>query len=61
MVERGVLLMGNLRSEILFNRALLWLVLAGIAGWYGSMLAIVNLAPCAYNVWKSYEAWGDEA
>jgi len=57
MVEKGVLLMGSLRSEILFNRALLWLVLA----WFSDeWIAFAFLVPCAYNVWKSYETWGDE-
>ncbi len=54
--------MSNLKSEILFNRALLWLVLSCIEGLHGNKtLAIVNLIPCVYNAWKSLEAWGDEA
>lgn len=50
--------MSNLKSEILFNRALLWLVLSCIEGLHGNRtLAIANLIPCAYNVWRSMEAW----
>lgn len=57
MVEKGVFLMGSLRSEVLFNRALLWLVLAYVGR---SWIALAFLVPCAYNVWKSNETWGDE-
>ena len=52
--------MSKLRSEILFNRALLWL----LSGWevsrYGEKkwLAFVSLLMAAYNTWKSYKAWG---
>ena len=54
--------MNNLKSEILFNRALLWLVLSCIEGLYGNKtLAIVDLIPCVYNAWKSMEAWEGES
>ena len=62
MVEKGVLLMGSLRSEILFNRALLWLIIAFVRATQetNNWMALLYLIPCAYNVWKSNETWGDE-
>ena len=53
--------MTNLRSEILFNRALLWLVLAGIDVLaHVSKWVIALQVVCAlHNFWKSYKAWED--
>ena len=54
--------MSNLKSDVLFNRALLWMVLAGIDVLAdASKWAIALQVACAiYNFWKSYVAWEDE-
>lgn len=52
--------MSKLTSEVLFNRALLWLLI----GWEESrggenkLMAFSFFLLAAYNVWKSYKAWG---
>lgn len=51
--------MRNLKSEILFNRALLWMVLAGLDTLAdASKLLIALQYLCAFwNLWKSFKAW----
>lgn len=51
--------MNKIMSEVLFNRALLWLVLAYVRSGIerNRWLALVFFVPCIYNIWKSYEAW----
>ena len=49
----------NLRSEILFNRALLWLLMGAVVTRYGEHreLAFVYTMLAVLNFWKSYKAW----
>lgn len=45
----------NIKSEILFNRALLWVALMHLTE---SRAASVCFALCAVlNIWKSFKAW----
>ena len=52
--------MSKLRSEILFNRALLWLLFGWEVSRYSEnkWLAFAYILMAAYNTWKSYKAWG---
>lgn len=51
--------MTNLKSEILFNRSLLWIAIAeldmlcGADRWVTIMAALCAVG----NLWKSYKAW----
>ena len=49
--------MNNLKSEILFNRALIWLVLAGIDVLAGASKWVIGAQVlCAiWNMWRSYK------
>ena len=49
-------MMRNLKSEILFNRALLWLVLAGLVSENKPLMTIYLIA-CISAIWSSYKAW----
>ena len=50
--------MNKFKSEILFNRALLWLILSFVRSMQETnrLMAIVYLIPSVYNIFKSYEA-----
>ena len=54
--------MNKLRSEVLFNRALLWLVLSNIAIHYTGSKVIAGsyLMVAAYNVVKSMHVWSED-
>lgn len=47
--------MNRLMSEILFNRALLFLVMAGITE--SRLVLIACIVVGGYNVWKSIKYW----
>lgn len=49
----------KIRSDILFNRALLWLLLGASASGYGEhrQMALAYFLLAAYNVVKSFQAW----
>ena len=49
----------NLRSEVLFNRALLWLLMSTVVTTNGDYreLALAYTMLAALNFWKSYKAW----
>ena len=51
--------MNKLRSEIMFNRALLWSLMGASVSRYGENrpLAIANLLLAAYNFVKAGRAW----
>lgn len=51
--------MDNLKSEILFNRALIWLGIAMIRTTIeqGKWMALAYVALALYNGWLSYRAW----
>lgn len=51
--------MNNLKSEILFNRALIWLGIAMIRTTIeqNKWMALVYVAFGLYNGWLSYKAW----
>lgn len=51
--------MNKIRSDIFFNRALLWLLMGAVVSRYGehTELAVVHFLLSAYNVWKSLLAW----
>lgn len=51
--------MNNLKSEILFNRGLLWLVIADIAISHDANKWVVfaQLALVVLNFWKSFKAY----
>ena len=53
----------NLKSEILFNRALLWLLMGAVVmGRDGhDLLAFSYTALAIYNFWKSWKAWEVDA
>lgn len=53
--------MNKLKSEILFNRALLWLILSFVRSMQdvNRWMAFVYLIPSVYNIFKSYEAWAE--
>ena len=55
--------MDNLKSEILFNRALIWLGIAMIRTTIeqGKWMALVYTAFGLYNGWLSYRAWEVDA
>lgn len=48
--------MTNLKSEILFNRALLWFVLACLMR-ENMPLASAYFAVAGYNIWRSFDEW----
>lgn len=50
--------MNKIRSDILFNRALLWLLTGAVVSRYGehTELAVAYSLLSAYNVWKSFRA-----
>lgn len=51
--------MNKLRSDVLFNRALIWFALNFMARWFSEELASnVFLVACLVNVVASYRAWG---
>ena len=52
--------MRNLKSEILFNRALLWMLLAGLDTLAGAekWLVVMQYLIALWNFWKSFKAWG---
>lgn len=53
--------MSRLKSEILFNRALLWFALACMAMQTGSKVAAgAYTFACLFNLFKSMEAWGED-
>jgi len=49
--------MSKLHSEILFNRAMLWLLFGWESGRYSDSktLAFAYILLAAYNFWKSYK------
>lgn len=48
----------NIKSEILFNRALLWVALMHLTE---SRAASACFALCAVlNIWKSFKEWADD-
>lgn len=47
----------NLRSEILFNRALLWLVMAQVVGTDNMPIYACSVVLVLLNIWESYKAW----
>ena len=47
--------MNNVRSEIIFNRALLWLVAANVT--QNKIVGIMFLACSVVNLVKSYQVW----
>ena len=49
--------MGKLRSEILFNRALLWLLLSYATIREFKFIGVLNLVCAMFNLWKSYKVW----
>lgn len=51
--------MNNVKSEILFNRGLLWLVIADITISHGANKWVVftQLALVVFNFWKSFKAY----
>lgn len=54
--------MKNIKSEILFNRSLLWLIIADVAllrnanKWF----IVAYLTAATYNMYKSFDTWGKE-
>ena len=52
--------MGRIRSEILFNRALLWLLMAELVGTGTPVVFALDIACAMLNFWKSYVAWRGE-
>lgn len=53
--------MNKLRSDVLFNRALIWLALSFTAwGFSEKPASNVFLVACLYNVFASYRAWGED-
>ena len=55
--------MRNLKSEILLNRALLWLTLAGLDNIAGASKWLIALQCCCalLSFWKSFKAWEVDA
>lgn len=55
--------MGRIRSEILFNRALLWLVLAYFAYFAGAarITVLIDAGLAVWNFVKSAMAFGEDA
>lgn len=49
----------KLISEVHFNRALIWMVMAFVIGPDNKYIMAVDILACAYNVWKSYIEWPD--
>ena len=49
--------MGKLRSEILFNRALLWLVLSQTVSDEFKFIGVIDVVCAVFNLWKSYKVW----
>ena len=54
--------MNKLRSDLLFNRALLWLMFSAMAIRYADskIMAGGYLMMAAYNVVKSMRVWGED-
>ena len=50
--------MRRIRSEILFNRALLWLLMAYLAN--NLVVSLLFSATSAFSLWMSYKAWKGE-
>ena len=55
--------MNKLRSDVLFNRALLWLMFSAMAIHYADskVMAGVYLMMSVFNVVKSMRVWGEDA
>lgn len=55
--------MRNLKSEILYNRALLWMVLAGLDTLAGAEKWLIALQYflALLTFWKSFKAWEVDA
>lgn len=55
--------MGRIRSEILFNRALLWLMLSYFAHFAGAarVVVLMNAGMMVWNFVKSAMAFGEDA
>ena len=53
--------MNKLRSEILFNRALIWTAISLIEGFAGGnkKAAWLSVIPALYDMWKSFKAWNE--
>lgn len=51
--------MDNLKSEILFNRALIWFGIAMIRTTIeqNKWMALIYMALALYNEWLAYKAW----
>lgn len=54
--------MSKLRSDVLFNRALLWLMFSAMAICYADSKVMAGgyLLMAAYNVVKSMRVWGED-
>lgn len=52
--------MSRVASEVLFNRAILWLIAAYVApeDWKW-LLAPLFLMSSVHSLWRSYKKWGD--
>lgn len=44
-------------SEILFNRAILWLLMAQVVGSSNMPIYVLDLVCAVFNFWKSFRAW----
>lgn len=52
--------MNKLRSEVLYNRAMIWTAISLIQGYAGkTSSAWISMIPACYCAWKSFKAWNE--